>query len=233
MHAHLFSFVLGLFAITNPFPGAKPIDSAFFTVYSFNAQQTTINWKVASGYGIWGFGTLGPFGRAAAMIEGSALQNRKKGTVTRDIYVVDAGYGSQGNEVALYIYQKVDQPNGGSDTVTITLLSTVILPLTGGTSSVVSMAGNSELLYIGTNQDESAVEIIKSSPLYPQSVGGVSGTTITSITSDQYGYVAITSGTGELDGGVTVYAPGGGVQAEMSGAAFTLNTVEGVPAVVP
>jgi len=234
MHiCRLFAVCVVLLSVTSLPLYATPIDSAFFTVYSFDAQNTTISWVVGSGYGIDDSGTLGPFGRVAAMIEGNPSQNLKKGTVTRDIYVVDAGYGSNGNEIALYIYQKVDQPAGELDSTTIKLLHTIVLPLTGGKSSSVSMAGNSKFLYIGTNQDEAAVQISKTNPNYQPFVGGVSGSTITSITSDQYGYVTITSGTGGFNGGASVYSPDGQVQEAMPEAGFVLNTVQGVPATVP
>jgi hypothetical protein len=235
MHIRLFADSIALLAVTSLPLCATQIDSIFFTTYWLNAQNTTLSWQVASGYGINDSGTLGLFGRVASMMEGNASQNLKKGTVSRDIYVVDAEYGTDKNEIALYIYQKVDtpEPNGTLDSTTITLLHTIVLPLTGGKSSVVSMAGNAKYIYIGTNQDEAAVQIAKSNPFYQPFVGGISGTTITSITSDQYGYVTISAGTSGIESGVAVYSPNGQEQEAGAQVGFMLNTVQGVPITVP
>jgi hypothetical protein len=95
------------------------------------------------------------------MIEGLPTQNRTKGTVTRYIYVLDIAYGSGGNGVALYVYKKVDTVTSSDDTVSVTLFQTVSLPLTGGSATVASMAANTAFLYVGTNQDDLAVQMKK------------------------------------------------------------------------
>jgi hypothetical protein len=76
------------------------------------------------------------------MIEVNPTQSVKKGTVTRYIYVVDVAAGSGANEVFLYIYKKVDTITQSDDTVSVSLLKTVNLPLAGGAATVADMAAN-------------------------------------------------------------------------------------------
>jgi hypothetical protein len=51
-------------------------------------------------------------------------------TVIRYIYILDVGYGPSGNEVAPYVYKKVDVISGSDDSVSAALFKTVALPLT-------------------------------------------------------------------------------------------------------
>jgi hypothetical protein len=216
---------------------AAPIDSMFFTTYTLSG--TNVLWEVCSSYGCPALGSLGSFGRVGAMLEGNPVQSLKKGTVTRDIYVLDLGYGSSGNEVALYTYQKVDTPTpggGSGDTVTVKLLKTVVLPLTGGSATVASMAANSSFLFIGTNQDQQGVEVKKSNFAVTQ-FGVTSGQTVTGMTIDAYGYATVISGSGTSTGFV-ILGPNGVMQLEgggpPSGPPFVLNTIQAViPSTLP
>jgi hypothetical protein len=155
------------------------------------------------------------------MIEGNPRQNLKAGTVTRYIYILDVGYGPSGNEVALYVYKKVDVISGGDDSVSAALFKTVALPLTGGTATEASMAANSNFLYIGTNQDQLAVQVKKSNFAIIQ-FSEVSGPyNVTSITADQYGFVTVTWGKGV---GFYVINKNGQAQDGGGGDLFMLNT---------
>jgi hypothetical protein len=232
-----FVVCLTFLAVASLLTHAAPIDSSFLTTYSLNATKTTLVWQACTGYGCSDNGpdTLGPFGRVAAMIEGNSSENLKEGTVSRDIYIVDAGSASDGDQVTLYVYREVITPSDGLPSAAkMTLLHTVPLMLTGGSKASVSMAATSKLLYIGTNLDEAAIVVSKSNPFAWNYAGGVSSLTITSITSDQYGYVTITSGTGgALTGGSSVISPDGMVQEELPQSVFILNTVQSLPAIVP
>jgi hypothetical protein len=207
---------------------ASAIDSTLFTTYTLpGSKDTSINWTVCGSLpgtsGCYGAGTLGPFGRVGAMIEGSPAQNRKLGTVTRYIYVLDVGYGSGGNEVALYVYKKVDVISGGDDSVSTSLFKTVTLPLTGGPPTIASMGANAKFLYVGTNQDQLAVQVQKSDFAITQ-FSQVSGPyNVTSITADLYGFVTVTWGDGA---GFYVLSPTGEGQVDGGGAAFMLNTLQ-------
>ena len=206
---------------------ASAIDSTLFTTYTLEGGGTYIDFLVCGSLpgtsGCYGSGMLGLFGKVGVMIEGNPISNVKAGRVTRYIYIVDVAYGSSGNEVALYIYKKVDTINGGDDTVTSSLFKTVILPLTGGNATVASMAANAKFLYVGTNQDELAVQLQKSN-LAITRFGGVSGPyNVTAITADQYGFVTVTWGNGA---GFYVVNPSGQGQSDGGGAAFMLNTLQ-------
>ena len=212
---------------------AAAIDSTLFTTYTLPAGNR-IDWVVCGSLpgtsGCYGSGSLGPFGRIGAMIEGLPSQNLKAGAVTRYIYIVDVGYGSGGNEVALYVYKKVDAINGGNDTVSSSLFKTVVLPLTGGTATVASMGANTKFLFIGTNQDQLAVQLQKSNFAITQ-FSEVSGPyNVTSITADQYGFVTVTWGKGA---GFEVIDKNGLPQSGGGGDSFMLNTsVATVPSAV-
>jgi hypothetical protein len=203
---------------------ASAIDSTLFTTYTLSGN-TNINWTVCGSLpgtsGCYGSGTIGPFGRIGAMIEGNPAQNLKAGTVTRYIYVVDVAYGSGGNEVALYVYKKVDVIRGGDDSVSTSLFKTVTLPLTGGSPTIASMGANAKFVYIGTNQDQMAVQLQKSNFAITQ-FSEVSGPyNVTSITADQYGFVTVTWGNGA---GFEVIDKNGRAQVGGGGNSFMLNT---------
>jgi hypothetical protein len=156
------------------------------------------------------------------MIEGNPIQNLTAGTVTRYIYVLDVGYGSSANQVALYVYKKVDVISGGSDNVSSSLFKTVVLPLMGGTATIASMGANAKCLYIGTNQDQPAVQVQKSNFALTQ-FSGVSGPyNVTSITTGQYAFVTVTWGNGA---GFDVIDKNGQAQENGGGDSFMLNTL--------
>ena len=109
--------------------------------------------------GCYGSASLGPFGRVGATDRGQyPVQSVKKGTVTRYTgYTVDVAAGSGANEVALYIYKKVDTINQSDDTVSVTLFKTVTLPLIQAPlPRSLPWPQIPPSSYIGTNQDDLA-----------------------------------------------------------------------------
>jgi hypothetical protein len=205
---------------------ASAIDSTLFTTYSLSGNDTNINLVVCGSLpgseGCYGSGSMGPFGRVGAMIEGNPKQNKTAGTVTRYIYVLDVQYGSGGNEVALSIYKKVDTISGSFDTVSVSLFKTLTLPLTGGVNTVASVAANKNFLYLGTDQDQAAVQVQKSN-LASSQIDIIPGFVVTSITSDQYGFITIEWGHGA---GFYVLNGNGQGQEDGGGAAFMMSTVQ-------
>lgn len=147
---------------------AAAIDSTLYTTYTMNATRTNISWVVCGSTsttnGCYGSGSLGTFGRVGAIMESNPSQNVTKSTVTRNIYVLDVAYGPAANGVALYVYKKVDTVSVSDDTIAVTLFKTVSLPLTGGSTTVASMAANTPFLYIGTNRDDLAVQVEEEYP---------------------------------------------------------------------
>jgi hypothetical protein len=237
MKLQLFGFAsMMMLVLTASIPlHAGAIDSTLYTTYLLESNNTKVNWVVCGSMGMnsgcFGIGNLGPFGRVGAMIEGDPVQNLKNNTVTRHIYVLDVASGSGGNGVALYTYKKVDSITANSDTITVTLLNTITLPLTGGEATVASMAANKTFLYIGTNQDQLGVELQKRNLTVTQFGEGISPDNVTSITADQYGYIAVIWGNGS---GSEQFGPNGKGLEEGGGAYFTLNTVQAtLPSAIP
>jgi hypothetical protein len=167
---------------------------------------------------------LGPFGKIGTMLEGNPTVKRKANSVTRNIYVVDVAAGPQGNQVVLYVYKKTDAVTQSSDTITVALTNTVTLPLTGGTTAQCAMAANDGFLFIGTDQTPEAVRVQKSD-LSVATIGGFSPPiNVTSITSDQYGYVAVTFGTSGGETGNVEFGPNGEGVGDGGGAWFMAGT---------
>jgi hypothetical protein len=229
--------VLALVIGAVPVHGAN-LDSTLFTNYTMDTARTNVTWYVCGSLpgtsGCYGVGFLGPFGKVGAMIEGLPTQNLTKGTVTRYIYVLDENYASGINGVALFVYKKVDTIAGGSDAITVTLFKTVILPLTGGSATVSSMAANPKFLYLGTNQDGFGVQLKKSTFAISQYAEISGAATVKSITADHYGFITTTWKTSSGATGFNVIDPNGLVQEGGGGSQFMLNTVQAVqPTTLP
>jgi len=209
---------------------APPVapDATLFTTYSLFSNEQTLDWVVCGSTtgssGCYAAGSLGPFGKIGAMIEGNPTTSGS--TVTRMIYVVDIAAGSSGTGVALNVYKKTDTVSSSSDTVSVTLTRTVNLPtLVGGSTAKCSMAASPTILFIGTDQGQQAVEVKKGSlAVTPVSVYIV-GPPVTSITVDKYGYVTVTQGNfTSFPNGFTVFNSLGAAQEDGGGADFMLDT---------
>lgn len=209
---------------------AKP-DQTLYTTYSGNS--TTVDWVVCGSLpqteGCFSAGSLGPFAKVGAMLEGNPTVDTSTNTVTRAIYILDIASGTNMNGVTLYVYQKTDMISPSFDTVTVTLTNTVSLPLTGGTSALPSMAANTKFLFIGTNQSPQAVEVTKKNLHFFQ-IGGFSPPiNVASITADQYGYVTVTFGSSSTaENGFYVFGPNGDGEEDGGGFDFMLDTVQGI-----
>src|SRR5258708_19473444 len=142
-----------------------PPDETLFTTYNINANHTSVSWVVCGSTqqssGCYAAGSLGPFGKVGALLEGNQSSNLTTNTVTRAIYVLDIATGGSLNGVTLYVYKKKDTVTSSFDTVSVTLSKTVSLPLIGGGSALSSMAANNKFLFIGTNQSPNGLEVQK------------------------------------------------------------------------
>jgi len=224
--------IMVLLAGTAPLYGAM-LDSTLFTTYTMDTNRTNLNFTVCGSVGTtsgcYGSGSLGPFGKVSAIVEGLPAQNLARGTVTRYIYVLDVNFASGANGVALYVYKKVDTITASGDTIAITLFKTVTLPLTGSSSTVAAMAANKNFLYVGTNQDGLAVQVKKSTFALTQ-YGEISGpATVQAITSNQYGFVTTTWITSSKSQAFNVIDPNGVPQEGGGGGSFMLNTIQALP----
>jgi len=214
-------------------PAATPIDATLYTRYNTDPNQTIVNWNVCGSLpnssGCYGSGSLGPFGRVGALMEGEPTTNRIASTVTRAIYVLDSASGPNQNEVVLYVYTKVDTITPDSDTVTVTLSQTISLPLVGSTSAMTpQMAANKQFLFIGTDQSPQAVVLDKRTFSVTQ-LGGSSPSNVFGIFANQYGYATITFGA--FRGGHNAFivaGPDGSDVEEGNVTQFMFDTVQGL-----
>lgn len=218
---------------------ASALDSTLYTTYSINTAHTGVNWIVCGSTqgssGCYSSGSIGPFGKVGAIMEGNPSTNLAKGTVTRNIYFLDIASGTGANGVVLFVYKKVDTISSTYDSVIVTLSKTVDLPLTGGSTALASMAANAKFLFVGTNQSPQAVEIQKSNLVYTSFGGFSPPVNVTAITADPYGYVTVSFGSfGGGESGIYVMGPDGTLREDGGGAYFMLNTVQAVlPATLP
>lgn len=236
--ATIFSmFVLALVSAM-PLHATAP-DATLYTSYEFFGNYQTIDWFVCGSTlnteGCYAAGSLGPFGQAGALIEGNPSSNLKTGTVTRDIYVVDDAAGTTGTGVTLYVYKKTDVVTASTDTVTVSLIKTVPLSLTGGTTAVCSMAADNKFLFIGTNLSPNVLRVEKSNYTITEIGGFEPPINVTAITADKYGYVIVTFGGLTASENANIeFDPNGNTIGDGGGAWFTLNTAVGLsPATVP
>ncbi len=212
-------------------PAAAPIDATLYTRYNVNTAGTIISWNVCGSLsgssGCYGSGSLGPFGRLGALLEGEPKTDRIANTVTRAIYVLDLASGPNQNDVVLYVYTKVDTITTESDTVTVTLSQTISLPLVGGYAA---MAANKQFLFIGTDQSQQAVEIDKQTFSVTQVGGGFSPPiNVTAILGDQYGYVTLSFGSfRSAHTGFNVIGPDGSAKEDGDESQCMLNIVDGL-----
>lgn len=89
---------------------APPPDATLYTSYFFGSGYQDLTWVVCGSTpetkGCYGSGSLGPFGRVSALMEGNPTTDAATNTVSRIIYVVDVGSGSDGTAVVLHAYKK-------------------------------------------------------------------------------------------------------------------------------
>jgi len=210
---------------------SPPPDATLFTTFSASTGYQNIYWVVCGSTqdseGCYDAGSLGPFGRAGAIIEGTPSVD---GTaVTRDIYVIDVEAGESGKDVRLFVYRKTDSVSASTDSVTVVLAKSEILPLIGGPKATAFLAANASFLYVGTDQSQVALRILKSTFSMNQLGGFSPPINLSAITTDSYGNVTITFGdftSGE--NGFYQFDAQGRSLGDGGGADFMLNTVSGL-----
>jgi hypothetical protein len=221
--------IISALTLVVPASASGPPDATLYTTYQMNGAtvELIVCGSTQLSSGCYGGGTLGPFVRLRALIEGNQSVNLAKNTVTRYIYALDIAAGTNSNGVDLYVYKKTDTITSTFDTVNVTLFKTVSLPLTGGSAASASMAANAKFLFIGTNQSTQAVRLQKSNFAIVESGSFSPPIPVTAVTADKYGYVTVTfggfSGVG-VENGSIVYGPDGSGQGDGGGALFMLST---------
>jgi hypothetical protein len=202
---------------------ALPIDSTLFTTYESNGNNN-IAWVTCGSTkntsGCYGAGTLGPFGRVCAVMEGEPVTVGN--TVTRSIYVLDGSSNTRG--VLLNVFKKTDIVTDNGDTVSITPSKKLTLPLAGGSNALCTMAANDGFIFVGTDASPNAVRVNKLTYSLTKLGGFSPPLPVTAITANDYGYVTVTQEAATQGSGFSVYGPNGMLQEDGGGARFIPNT---------
>jgi hypothetical protein len=174
-----------------------------YIVTSYTALVTSINWQTAGPINFPSSGTLGPFDRACAILEGKP--HTQGDVMTRSVYVLDAGNGDP-STVVLHIYTRTDTitSSGGvaSDVETIVPRRTVVLSLTSQAGAVCYMAANDTSVFASTGANNQASIINKKTfaETIIQSYVTTTDSPVTQITAADQGIVFVTFGTGPTAG---------------------------------
>jgi len=211
---------------------AGRIDKTLYTTYNLGAL-VQVNWVVCGSTqntaGCYGAGSLFPFGRIGALLEGEPQTDLTTNTVTRAIYVLDVASGSSKDGVVLSVYTKTDQITPDFDFVNVTFDRTISLPLLGGLSAKASMGANEKFLFLGTDQSPFGIELNKRDFTFSQVGVFFPPINVTDVTVDNYGYVTMTFGPFfSGPSGFIVFEPNGSQTSEGGGANFMLGTRQAV-----
>lgn len=221
--------VTALAARPSPSEAGAPPDQNLLAQYSFDNAYSNVYFSVCGSLpgssGCYGGGTLGPFGHAGALIEGDEVTSMNGTVVKRNIYVLDDKAGGTG--VKLYTYERTDNINGASDSVSVSLLGATTIPLIGGDNVRSYMAADTNYLFIGTSLSQSAQRIGKFDDTV-QALGGFSGSEplyVSAITTSKSGAVIVTySDNSGKSTGFYAYDADGNFSGDGGGADYLVNT---------
>ncbi len=227
------TLVIGLLTLLASTPGrsSTPVDENLYTTYTVGDNSQSIGYVVCGSteeaFGCFASGSIEPFGRVGAFIQGKASPSGD--VVTREIYVIDVESGTDRNGVTLSEWKKTDTVSASSDSVELTFIRSVSLPLTGGHKANCYLVGTNSFLYVGTDQGAIAVQVRKSN-LELNPIGGVGGNSISGITVTDEDYVAISyGGPNELGASFQSFDPAGSLSAVGGGYSVFLNSRIGLP----
>lgn len=223
--------VIVVLALNTARLSAQATSANLATEYTISQSGANVTWSVCGSTqqtsGCYGFGFLGPFGKAGALLEGNPSINVTTNTATRSIYIVDVASGPNRNAVKLYVYRKSDTVTSSSDSVSVVLGRTVNLPITGGVSASSYMAANNNFLFIGTDQSPFVLKVQKGTFAITE-VSAPSPANVSAITTDKYGHVEVMFGGGLANANHVTFNADGTRLEGGSGGAFLLNTTQAV-----
>lgn len=180
-------------------PGsAAPLDENI--TIAFTASPTSIKWSSAGNLVPRSSGTLGPFIRACAILQGTPSTSGD--TMVRAIYVLDAGNEVSDN-VTLHVYTRTDIINssGGqlSDAVTITPKKALHLSALVSKAGVTCyMAANETSVFASTSANQEA-SIVNKESFAQSSISSLVtdyADAVSQITATSEGIVFVTFGKG-------------------------------------
>jgi hypothetical protein len=193
-------FVLGASGFAAPAFGS-PLDENI--TVSFTALGTSINWQTAGALQPQSSGSLGPFKKACAILQGTPSTTGS--VMKRSVYVLDAGNGAS-NSVVLHIYTRTDTitSNNGqiSDVATIVPHHKVVLSLASAAASTCYMAANDTSVFASSSANDMASIVDKTTFVETIIQSSVTATTnpVAQISATMEGIVFVTFGTGPTSG---------------------------------
>jgi hypothetical protein len=211
-------------ATTAVISAPPPPDAGLFTSYqfpdTFQYAYVFVCGSTQEIEGCYGEYTLGPFGHIGALLEGPAAIAGN--TVTRHLYIVDVATGTTSKDVTLYEYQRVDTITSTEDFVVFTVKKEIPLPLVGGPTAHCFIAANHKFLFIGTDKGPSAQMMEKENYELVTIDGFSNQLPVSSISTDDYGYVTVTFGPFDSGGSGFVVINSSGVSPETGGGAVSM-----------
>ena len=178
------------------------VDDALFADYLLLPETVSFSvcGKLVNATGCFGAGVMSPpFEEACAVVEDPPVY--KKNRVSRLIYILDKRYSNR-DPMQLYIYRRDDTITANNDNVVVSYQANIFLGIGGGYNAQCHMANSANFIYAGTNKSKNAVQVDKAN----FTIVNVGQANVTSITADDRGYVAVTSGNG---GSLFDFAPDG------------------------
>lgn len=173
----------------------KGIDNSLYTTFavSNNSLSYSVCGQLPDSFGCYGGGSLTGYEQACAVLQGTPTT--KGNVMKRGLYVLDKRT-SPTAPVLLYVYMRTDKITSTFDTVTVVLLDTINLGITGGAAAHCSMAADKGYIFAGTDASANAIRISKKNYTLLAFIGVGSGGTVENIVADQRGYISLKFGSG-------------------------------------
>lgn len=205
--------------------GGPAPDANLYTTYQVSPDHTSLSWitcgATAQSSGCYGSGSIGPFERLCAVLQGAPVVNGSK--VVRRIYALDAGTAA-GAAPVLYEYVRTETVSPSYDAASVVLKRHAALPLTGGPGVPCFMAANAVAVYAGTATSYTGALVDRQSFAVGSLPGFSPPELMTAITADSRGYVAA-----QWSGGFYLFGPDGSLQGDGGGGALLLDSNNALP----
>ena len=209
-------------------------DAGLFRMYALDATRSTVSYSfcgtLSGSSGCYASGSLGPFGRVGAMLEGLPTSDPTTHTVRRDVYIVDqAVRGSSSKMMRLYDYRLAEVVDAPNVSVTATRIKTIDLPVIGGVDAKTYLGASGNYLWIGSNQDPSSTSVSRVDWSVSSTVAFDPPINASLVSVDAYGFVTMTFGdTQNGINGFFVTDGKGKLAQDGGGPDFTLGTTRGL-----
>jgi len=214
-------FLAALISATPVLARKAPLDQNLIANYTIDptSVQFIVCGGVANTDGCFGSAGMNPFEQACAVLEGETSKNGD--VLTRAIYVLDKRT-SKDDPMILYVYSRQDTITDTNDAVSVSLVATVPLGITGGKRAKCFMAGNSVAVYAGSDADTTAA-ILNKGAFTVTTVGDFGPQHLHGIDADDRGWVSL-----HFESAFTSYNPNGVPEFEGGGIVEFVGTKNAV-----